>query len=109
MSAPLPTAHKCGCRPSGRTGFIQNDTIYCNKCDGVIAHVEDYSLDELNQLMNEGKKKARKPKLIDTAIKCDPYSSGKGCKAPDHSWFNHSQVGLRGGDYPPGYKGDLDV
>lgn len=39
---------------------------------------------------------------------CNSFESETKCKNPDCSWFNHSQVGLAGGDYPPGYNGSLD-
>lgn len=110
MSAPLPTAHKCECRPSGRTGFIQNDTIYCNKCEGVIAHTEDLTLDEMNQIMIEGKALAKKIPItyVDTSVKCNAWEKISDCKAENCSWFNHAMAGLQGGDYPPGYTGELD-
>lgn len=107
---PNNVAHKCLCPRGGRNGSIHNDTIYCGKCDGVIAHIDNLTLDEMNQLMIEGKALATKIPVtyIDTSIKCDPNTSGIGCNYNGHSWFNHSQVGLRGGAYPPDYKGELD-
>ena len=46
------------------------------------------------------------PKAVETKVACDPRSSMTKCKNPDCSWFNHSQVGLDGGDYPEGYRHD---
>lgn len=37
---------------------------------------------------------------IDTSIKCIANKPMEDCKAVDCSWFNHSQVGLSGGDCP---------
>lgn len=51
MSQPLSTVHKCECKQGKRTGYLHNDAIFCNKCDGLIAHVSDYKLDELNRFM----------------------------------------------------------
>lgn len=114
MSAPFVNSsiHQCECPPGGRSGWLcgDNDTIYCNKCEGIIVRVDNLTLDEMNQIMNEGKALPKKIEVtyIDTSVKCDPHTSGVDCKAIDHSWFNHSQVGLKGGDYPPGYNGEHD-
>lgn len=40
--------------------------------------------------------------------KCNSWESEDKCLNPNCSWFNHSMVGMRGGDYPPGYDGRYD-
>lgn len=34
---------------------------------------------------------------------CDSFESQDNCLNPNCSWFNHSMVGMRGGDLPEGY------
>lgn len=55
------------------------------------------------------KKEITNPETITIKGKtCNAFESEDNCKNPNCSWFNHSQVGLAGGAYPPGYDGSLD-
>lgn len=49
MSTSIKVAWDCECNPSSTTGYISgdNDTVYCNKCDGVIADVSELKLGDM--------------------------------------------------------------